>query len=190
MDDDSRGLISEQEEEELIRRYAYIVRACARPYFLVGGDSEDLFQEGMLGLLSAARTYDPNRGTKFSTYAEYCVKRRIVSAVRSAARLKHLPLSNYVSLESPVLDEYDSQSAYYLREPEEFVIASERIHEIADRLNVGLSALESTVLGMFLDGHSYDEMACALGKPYKSVDNAVQRIRKKLTRLLNYGDNQ
>jgi RNA polymerase sporulation-specific sigma factor len=177
-------------EEELVAKYGRLVRSCARPYFLAGGDGEDLIQEGMLGLIAAARTFDAARGVKFETYAENCVKRRIISAVRAAARAKHLPLNDYVSLESPTQNENESQSAYYLREPEEFVIARESIHEITDSLYGSLSPFESAVLRQFLDGRSYGEMAQALGKPYKSVDNAVQRIRRKLTRLINNGDNQ
>jgi RNA polymerase sporulation-specific sigma factor len=177
-------------EETLVSRYGKIVRACARPYFLAGGDSEDLIQEGMLGLLSAARTFDESRGVRFETYAEYCVKRRIISAVRSASRLKHIPLNNYVSLESPSFEKTDAPNAYYLRDPEEFVIARESADEITDYLYGSLSNFESTVLKLFLDGCSYEEMSKTLEKPYKSVDNAVQRIRRKLTKLLSNGDNQ
>jgi RNA polymerase sporulation-specific sigma factor len=174
-------------EERLVAEYGKIVRRCARPYFLAGGDSEDLIQEGMLGLLSAVRTFDPSRNAKFETYAEYCIRRRIISAVRSASRFKHSPLNNYVSLESPKLDENDTQSAYYLRDPEEFVIARERAGEITELLYGSLSKFESAVLALYLNGGSYEEMSVILGKPQKSVDNAVQRIRRKLTQLLNNG---
>ena len=177
-------------EEALVIEYTRLVRACARPYYLAGGDSEDLIQEGMLGLLSAVRTYDPAKGVKFSTYAEFCVKRCIFSAIRSASCYKHTPLNSYISLESPQLDEKNTQSAYYLRDPEDFVIARESAVEVARLLYGALSRLESGVLELYLDGMSYNEMAARLGKTCKSVDNAVQRIRRKLAQILKTGDNQ
>ncbi len=177
-------------EEELITEYSRLVKICARPYFLVGGDSEDLIQEGMLGLLSAVRHYDPAKDVKFKTYAEFCVRRRLISAIKSATRFKHSPLNDYVSLESPELDENNTQGMSFLRDPEEFVIARERVDEITDCLYGALSRFESKVLGLYLDGMSYEEMAVKMNKTPKSVDNAVQRIRKKLAQLLKSGDNQ
>lgn len=171
-------------EETLVSEYAQLVRACARPYFLAGGDSEDLIQEGMLGLLSAVRTFDPTKGAKFSTYAEFCVRRRIYSAIRSAAGYKHTPLNSYISLESPQLDENTTQSTCFLRDPEDFVIARESAGEVERLLYGALSRFESGVLEQYLDGMSYKEMAVHLGKSIKSVDNAVQRIRKKLAHIL------
>jgi len=171
-------------EEALISEYTLLVRACARPYFLVGGDGEDLIQEGMLGLLSAVRTFDPTKGVKFSVYAEFCVRRRIYSAIRSAAGYKHTPLNSYISLESPQLDESNTHSACFLRDPEDFVIARESAVEVKKLLYGALSRFESDVLGLFLDGMSYKDMAVRLGKSSKSVDNAVQRIRKKLAHIL------
>ena len=166
-------------EEELISKYSRLVKICSRPFFLVGGDSEDLIQEGMLGLLSAVRHYDCEKGVKFKTYAEFCIRRRLYSAIKSASRYKHIPLNDSVSLESPELDESITQGLFFLRDPEEFVIARERVNELTDCLNGSLSCFESTVLGLYLEGMSYEEMAAGLGKPVKSVDNAVQRIRKK-----------
>ncbi|MEL4105562.1 sigma-70 family RNA polymerase sigma factor [Oscillospiraceae bacterium CM] len=177
-------------EEELIAEYSRLVKACARPYFLAGGDSEDLIQEGMLGLLSAVRHFDPAKEVQFKTYAEFCIRRRLISAIKTASRFKHTPLNDYVSLESPELDENNTQGLFSLRDPEEFVIARERVHEITDCLFGSLSRFESNVLGLYLEGFSYEEMALKVNKPQKSVDNAVQRIRKKLAHLLNYGDNQ
>ena len=171
-------------EEALVSEYTQLVRACARPYFLVGGDSEDLIQEGMLGLLSAIRTFDPNKGAKFSYYAEFCVRRRIYSAIKSASGNKHTPLNSYISLESPQLDESSTQSAYFLRVPEDFVIARERAGEVERLLYGALSRFESGVLELYLEGMSYKDMAVRLGKSDKSVDNAVQRIRKKLSHIL------
>jgi len=190
--DDRTGVASEETaaagdpetEEALVSEYARLVRACARPYFLAGGDSEDLIQEGMLGLLSAVRTFDPGKGVKFSTYAEFCIRRRIYSAIRSASGYKHTPLNSYISLESPRLDESSTPSAYYLRDPEDFVIARESAGEVERLLYGALSRFESVVLELYLEGMSYKEMAVRLGKSNKSVDNAVQRIRKKLAQIL------
>jgi len=170
-------------EEALVSEYARIVRVCSRPYFLAGGDGEDLTQEGMLGLLSAIRTFDPSKGVKFSTYAEFCVRRRIFSAIRSASGYKHTPLNSYISLESQQFDE-SAQSANYLRDPEDFVIARESVGEVERLLYGALSRFESGVLELYLEGMSYKDMAARLGKSNKSVDNAVQRIRKKLAQIL------
>jgi len=174
-------------EEALVSEYVRLVRACARPYFLAGGDSEDLIQEGMLGLLSAVRTFDPAKGVKFTTYAEFCVRRRIYSAIRSASGYKHTPLNSYISLESQQLDENNSQSAY-LRDPEDFIIARESAHEVEKLLYGALSRFESSVLELYLEGMSYKDMAVRLVKSSKSVDNAVQRIRRKLAQILSDRD--
>lgn len=176
-------------EDRLISEYSRLVRACARPYFLAGGDSEDLIQEGMMGLLSAIRTFEPERDVQFSTYAELCIKRRLYSAIKSAARNKHSPLNNYVTLESPELLENSSRRVF-LRDPEEFVIAQERVNEITDGLYGNLSRFEAEVLRLYLDGMSYAEIADEMKKSTKSVDNAVQRIRRKLAQVFNYGGNQ
>jgi len=171
-------------EEILVSEYARLVRACARPYFLAGGDSEDLIQEGMLGLLSAIRTYDPDKGAKFSTYAEFCVRRRIYSAIKLASGNKHTPLNSYISLESSQLDESSTQNVSFLRVPEDFVIAREQAGEVERLLYGALSRFESGVLELYLNGMSYKDMAVRLEKSDKSVDNAVQRIRKKLSQIL------
>ena len=171
-------------EETLVSEYAWLVRACARPYFLAGGDSEDLIQEGMLGLLSAIRTYDPEKGAKLSTYAEFCIRRRIYNAIKLASGNKHNPLNSYISLESSQFDESNTQSASFLRVPEDFVIAREQAGEVERLLYGALSRFESGVLELYLEGLSYKDMAVRLDKPEKSVDNAVQRIRKKLSQIL------
>jgi len=171
-------------EDTLVSEYVWLVRACARPYFLAGGDSEDLIQEGMLGLLSAIRTYDPEKGAKFSTYAEYCIRRRIYNAIKLASGNKHTPLNSYISLESSQLDESDAQSASFLRVPEDSIIAREQAGEVETLLYGALSRFESGVLELYLEGISYKDMAIRLGKSDKSIDNAVQRIRKKLSQIL------
>jgi len=171
-------------EDALVSEYAWLVRACARPYFLAGGDSEDLIQEGMLGLLSAIRTFNPDKGAKFTTYAEYCIRRRIYNAIKLASGNKHSPLNSYISLESSQLDESDTHTTSFLRVPEDKVIAREQAGEVETLLYGALSRFESGVLELYLEGISYKDMAIRLGKSDKSIDNAVQRIRKKLSQIL------
>lgn len=171
-----------QAEEALIERYQILVRACARPYFLAGGDSEDLIQEGMVGLLSAVRHFDPGRDVSFKTYAERCIVARLLTAVRSASRFKHRPLNDSISFESPQFDERQIMSVSNLRDPEELVITKELTDELRSETARKLSRMEREVLEHFLDGLSYRDIAAKVGTSEKSVDNAVQRIRRKLTR--------
>ena len=173
----------------MAERYARVVRMCARPYFLIGGDSEDLIQEGMIGLLSAIREYDAEKGATFKTYAETCINNRIRSAVRSAKRMKNMPLNDGVSLEDVLSDESQSLGAnYYERSPEEQVLARETEKEFISAYSRCLSKLEAEILRLYLDGLSYEEMASVSGRDVKAVDNAVQRIRRKLAKLPS-GDN-
>ena len=159
-------------EEELVKRYFRQVRVCARPYFLAGGDSEDLIQEAMFGLLKAIREFDPSHEARFKTFAEVCIRNRIRSAVTSAARSKHAPLNDSVPFESPMLGAGAS--------PEELYISREEEAERFSRLARQLSPLERDVLTLFLLGLSYQEISEQVGRPVKSVDNAVQRIRHKV----------
>jgi len=179
-------------EETLAERYAYLVRVCARPYFLAGGDGEDLTQEGMLGLISAIRAFDPGMHAAFKTFAEQCIKNRLISAVRAAQRLKHTPLNEGVSLDDVLSNEAQSRSISFSegfqRSPEEQVLARERTDEFYGIFQKCLSKLEADVLRLYLAGFSYREMAGRLRKDPKSVDNAVQRIRQKLARRLDSGD--
>ena len=168
-------------EEELIKRYTVMVRVCARPYFLAGGDSEDLIQEGMFGLLSALRHFDPGRDVSFRTYAERCVNARLVTAIRTASRIKHRPLNDSISFESPQFDERQILSTGNLRDPEEMVITRELTEEFQSALDAKLTKLERGVLGLYLEGLSYTDIAARRGISVKSVDNAVQRIRRKLS---------
>lgn len=165
-------------EEALILRYTRLVRACARPLFLAGGDSEDLVQEGLLGLLDAIREFDSRQGASFGTFARVCVQNRLRSAVRSAAREKHMALNAAVPWEGQEAPE----GGLGPENPEDLVIAREARQETAARLDRELSAFEREVLGQYLEGFSYQEIARATGKPPKAVDNAVQRIRRKLAR--------
>ena len=178
---------SRNAEEELVLRYMRLVRACSRPYFLAGADSEDLIQEGMLGLIAAIREYNPERKASFRTYAELCIKRRLYSAIRAAARDKHSPLNNYISFEAPLFDGNSDHAAYIAplqdqRDPEELIIGREEFKELSDALNGQLSKFEAEILGLYLKGLSYQEIAVEVNKTPKSVDNAVQRIKRKLAR--------
>lgn len=171
-------------EDALARRYVRLVRCCSRPYFLNGGDSEDLVQEGMLGLLYAIREYDPCKGASFRTYAETCIRSRIQSAIRSAARKKHAPLNDGIPLDDVLSDESQSLGAQLIqRSPEEQVLARETEKELISASARCLSKFEGRILSLYLDGLSYQEMAAAAGRDVKSIDNAVQRIRKKLANL-------
>ncbi|NLH01990.1 MAG: sigma-70 family RNA polymerase sigma factor [Clostridiales bacterium] len=179
-------------EEQLAMRYARLVKICSRPFFLVGGDGEDLIQEGMLGLLSAIREFDFSMNTSFKTYAEICVKRRIYSAIKTASRKKHEPLNDMVSFDDVLSDENLSNAIsygeVYRRSPEEQVLARESADEIIQTYSRCLSKFESEILNLYLSGLSYSEIADICGKTEKSVDNAVQRIRRKLAQNLYLSD--
>lgn len=184
---------NEAAEAALIDRYARLVRICARPYFLAGGDSEDLMQEGMLGLLSAIRRFGTEDGTAFRTYAEVCIRNRITEAVRSASRKKHGPLNDGVSLEYIILSEEStvgnaSRPEAFRRVPEEQVLARESEREFYSTFSRCLSEFETEVLFNYLDGLSYRQIAEATHRTEKAVDNAVQRIRRKLARHPFLGD--
>ena len=186
-DEELQGLAKAQNvsaEEVLAERYAREVRMCARPYFLIGGDSEDLIQEGMIGLLSAIREYEADKGASFRTYAQICIRNRIRSAVRSSQRRKNAPLNDGVPLDDVLSDESQSLGAhYYARSPEEQVLARETDKEFISAYSRCLSKLEAEILDLYLDGLSYGEIAAASGHDVKAVDNAVQRIRRKLAKL-------
>ena len=168
-------------EETLVLRHTRLVRMCARPFFLAGGDSEDLIQEGMLGLLAAIREFRPDRGARFATYAQVCVRRRIISAVRSASGGKHAPLNDYVSLELL------SSEAGAL-DPEDLIIRREALYALEGDISESLTRLEKQVLARYLEGESYAEIAQAVGRSPKSVDNAVQRLRRKTAKVLSRGE--
>jgi len=159
-------------EELLVVRYQRMTRACARPYFLAGGDSEDLIQEAMIGLLKAIREFDPQRDTQFRTFAETCIRNRIRSAITAATRDKHTPLNQSVPFEHPMLGSDSS--------PEELFIHREEKQERLEKINRYLSPLERRILSLYLNGFSYQDIGLQLNKPVKSVDNAVQRIRRKV----------
>lgn len=178
-------------EEVLVARYHRVVRTCARPFFLIGGDSEDLTQEGMVGLIKAVREYDAAKEASFRTFAEICIRSRLYSVLRAAARDKHSPLNQSVPLDTPFLDSnsYTSGTSHLAqRNPEEFLIDREHTAALLAGVRKQLSEFEAKILGYYLDGLSCREIAETVGKPPKSVDNAVQRIRRKVARQLQSGD--
>ena len=182
-------------EEELVSRYMRLVRICARPLFLAGGESEDLIQEGMIGLLSAVRQYNNEHNASFKTFAEWCIRNRLRSAVKSASSLKHDPLNNRVPLESILSDESQTQAVacaeLFQKSPEEQVLAREN-KKYTEQLYLSLvsmlSKYEKAVLTYYLEGLSYKEIAKLTGKGDKAVDNAIQRIRRKTAQMLKSGD--
>lgn len=163
-------------EEELIIRCNRIVRSCSRPLFLMGGDQEDLMQEGMIGLMKAIQDFDSGRGCSFSTFAETCIRNRMISAIRSAAGKHHIPLNDSVPIETPFLENH---STLETPDPEEIYISRESVHEQLELLRSKLSDFEAQVLELYLNGLSISEIADAVQRPRKSVDNAVQRVRRK-----------
>ena len=172
--------------ENLIRRYTRLVKTCARPFFLAGADAEDVIQEGMLGLMKAIREFDSTKGVPFSVFARLCIQRKIYSATRSASALKHQPLNQSMSLDRPLfedLSESHTRVTAPIGDPESLVIGNEEREERTRQLYSLLSEFEANVLTLFLDGLSYEEMAETLGKPVKSVENAIQRIKRKSAKI-------
>ena len=173
-------------EEALIRRYYGIIRRLARPFFLTGGDNEDLFQEGLLGLLSAIRSFRPGENASFRTFAVLCIRRRLISALRKAATQQNVSLDDCLSLESSLFDETSSRNDNQ-RGPEELLIDREEAQKRYQILLQLLSTYEQSVLRCFLRGMSYREIAETTDKSEKAVDNAIQRIRRKI-QTLSQGD--
>ena len=169
---------------ELSLRYRPLIKKCTRPYFLVGGDEEDLIQEGMMGLISSIQTYSDDRQCTFRSYAELCIKRRILSAIKAANRFKHTPLNSGLSLDE-LYSEDDSTGVMIADErynltPEQLIIREEELENFRTLCACLLSGLEKKVLDLYLEGLSYEEIAWGVEKPVRSVDAALQRIKKKL----------
>ena len=178
-------------EETLVTRYTRLVRTCARPFFLAGGDSEDLIQEGMVALIKAVREFAPDKAATFRTFAEICIRNRLYSVLRASARDKHKALNQSISLDTPDFDSnsYTSgTSSLAQRDPEDCLIDREHTAALLAGVRKQLSEFEAKILGYYLDGLSCREIADAVGKPPKSVDNAVQRIRRKVAQHLLSGD--
>ena len=177
-------------EEKLIKRYKNFVLAKSRSYFLVGADREDIVQEGMIGLYKAIRDYEIDRLASFRAFAELCITRQIITAIKAATRQKHQPLNSYISLNKPIYDEESDRTLLdvlkggKLDNPENLYISKEKYDLIESEINDMLSDLEFDVLQEYLKGKSYEGIANALDKHVKSVDNALQRVKKKLESFL------
>src|SRR5690554_1912804 len=179
-----------QATEFLINKYKNFVRAKSRSYFLIGADREDIIQEGMIGLYKAIRDFRPDKLASFRAFAELCITRQIITAIKTATRQKHIPLNSYVSLNKPIYDEesdrtlLDVISGSKVTDPEELVISREEFVDIENKMVEFLSDLEWRVLMSYLEGKSYQEIADELGRHVKSIDNALQRVKRKLERYL------
>lgn len=184
----SRG--NKHAEEELLCRYKNYVRKKVRPYFLVGADTDDIVQEGMIGLYKAIRDYKANKNDNFKAFADLCITRQVITAVKTSLRSKHAPLNSYISLSRPVYGDdsaitfYDLITKVTASDPEEMVIDNETVKEINSKIRNTLSKFEFLVFERFLQGNSYAEIAEETGKSLKSIDNALQRIKKKTALLL------
>lgn len=176
--------------EYIIHKYKNFVRAKARSYFLIGADREDIIQEGMIGLYKAIRDYRADKLSSFRAFAELCITRQIITAIKTATRQKHIPLNSYISLNKPIYDEdsdrtlLDIISGNTISDPEELVIGKEDFSNIESKIEEVLSNLEWEVLTSYLQGKSYQEIAMDLGRHVKSVDNALQRVKRKLEKYL------
>lgn len=179
-------------QEVLIQRYQYFVRMKARTYFLIGADKEDILQEGMIGLFKAIRDFKKEKYVSFRAFAELCVTRQIITAIKTATRQKHIPLNSYVSLNKPAYQEEGDRTLMDLvkeshqTNPEELMISRENFESMFETLNEVLSNLERDVLSRYVSGQSYHEIAAVLNRPVKSIDNALQRIKKKLEKHISY----
>ncbi len=198
MEDEEIALLAQQGDEEasayLLNKYKNFVRSKAHSYFLVGADHEDIVQEGMIGLFKAIRDFRPDKLASFHAFAEICITRQIITAIKTATRQKHIPLNSYISLNKPI---YEDESERTLMDvitgsraldPEELLIGQESMSRIENRIDEVLSPLERRVLDAYLDGKSYQEIAEAEGRHVKSIDNALQRVKRKLERLIEERD--
>ncbi|GAA0380817.1 RNA polymerase sporulation-specific sigma factor [Bacillus horti] len=176
--------------EYLIHKYKNFVRAKARSYFLIGADREDIVQEGMIGLYKSIRDFKEDKLSSFKAFAELCITRQIITAIKTATRQKHIPLNSYVSLDKPIYDEESDRTLLDIlcgtkvTDPEELIINQEEFDDIEIKMGEILSELEREVLMLYLDGRSYQEIAFDLNRHVKSIDNALQRVKRKLERYL------
>ena len=194
MTDEEIALLAQQGDadasEYLLNKYKNFVRSKARSYFLVGADHEDIVQEGMIGLFKAFRDFRPDKLASFHAFAEICVTRQIITAIKTATRQKHIPLNSYVSLNKPIYEEdsdrtlMDVVSGVKVANPEDMIISREEFVDIENKMNNILSDLEWRVLISYLDGKSYQEIAKELDRHIKSIDNALQRVKRKLEKYI------
>lgn len=178
-------------QEYIINKYEQFVKTKAKSYFLIGADKEDIYQEGMIGLYKAIRDFNPDKLTSFRGFAELCITRQIITAIKTATRQKHIPLNTYVSLNKPMYEEESDRTlldvlvGLTITDPEEVIISKEEVEHIENEIGKVLSELELEVLMSYLDGKSYQEIACDLDRQAKSIDNALQRVKRKLEKCLN-----
>lgn len=178
----------------LITKYRLFVKAKARSYFLIGADKEDIMQEGMIGLYKAIRDFKGDKLASFRAFAELCITRQIITAIKTATRQKHIPLNSYVSLDKPIFDEESDRTLMDVitgsvnDDPEELMINREEFTYLEARMGEILSELEREVLALYLDGQSYNEISEELNRHVKSIDNALQRVKRKLERHLEIGE--
>lgn len=178
--------------EYIINKYKSFVKSKARSYFLIGADREDIIQEGMIGLYKAIRDFKGDKLSSFRAFAELCITRQIITAIKTATRQKHIPLNSYVSLNKPLYDEESDRTLMdiiaegKISDPEELVISHEEFNNIECKMGDILSDLEWEVLSSYLQGKSYQEIAATLDRHVKSIDNALQRVKRKLEKYLDY----
>ncbi len=177
-------------EAAIYERYKRVVRARARTYFLIGGERDDLRQEGMIGLYKAVCEYAPDKEASFHSFAQLCIKRQILTAIKGAARKKHTPLNRYVSLNQTAYGEADDERTLMdmfenlsVEDPEQTIISRESMERIAAAIRTRLSAFEQQVLQLYLGGYSYQQIADTVQRPAKAIDNAIQRIKHKLEKI-------
>lgn len=175
--------------EYLLNKYKNFVRSKARSYFLIGADHEDIVQEGMIGLYKAIRDFKEEKLSSFRAFAELCITRQIITAIKTATRQKHIPLNSYVSLNKPIYDEESDRTLLdvitegWVTNPEDLLINQEDLSSIEERIGDMLSDLEKKVLSYYLEGRSYQEISQDLGRHVKSIDNALQRVKRKLQKF-------
>ncbi|MCC3864621.1 RNA polymerase sporulation sigma factor SigH [Terrisporobacter petrolearius] len=169
--------------EYIITKYKNFVKAKAKSYFLVGADKEDIIQEGMIGLYKAVRDFDGSKTNSFKCFAEICITRQIITAIKTATRQKHIPLNSYVSLNKPIYDEESDRTLLDIIATS-IVTDPEELRNIENKMNELLSDLELEVLELYLNGKSYQYIADKLDRDVKSIDNALQRVKRKLEKHL------
>ena len=176
--------------EYIIKKYKNFVKSKAKSYFLIGADKEDIIQEGMIGLYKAIRDFDASKTNSFKGFADICITRQIITAIKTATRQKHIPLNSYISLNKPVYDEesertlLDIIATSIVTDPEELIISKEELKHIESKMNELLSDLELQVVEYYLNGKSYQYIADKLQRDVKSIDNALQRVKRKLEKHL------
>ncbi|MFD2210196.1 RNA polymerase sporulation sigma factor SigH [Virgibacillus halophilus] len=195
LDDDSLIKLVQRDNDEaldvLIHRYKNFVRAKARTYFLIGADREDIIQEGMIGLYKAIRDYEDEKVSSFKAFAELCIVRQIITAIKTATRQKHVPLNSYISLDRPMYDEesdrtlLDTIGGSTEIDPQEMLINREKHLDFESRLYAELSGLEKESLRLYMDGMTYQEISVLLKRHVKSIDNALQRVKRKIEQLID-----